>query len=174
MSIQRRRSVIVGCSLTLVAALLGCPPVQPPPDGGDGDGNEPGGAVPFHQTVFTKILPAGYEGPASCQVCHLNPAQDLVQTGHWKWEGVSTNIVDQPAGTNGAKNLINSFLIGVPSNEPRCSQCHPSYGWTDKSVDFTSTAIIGGQRFYIDTGRFSGSCTLAGHGVTHVNFTYER
>ncbi len=34
-------------------------------------------------------------------------------------------------------------------------------------------AIGGGQRAYVDTGRFRGSCTLTCHGVQHVNFTYE-
>ena len=34
-------------------------------------------------------------------------------------------------------------------------------------------AIVSGQRFYVDTGRFSGSCTLTCHGVQHVNFTYQ-
>jgi len=33
-------------------------------------------------------------------------------------------------------------------------------------------SIVGGQRFFVDTGRFSGACTLTCHGVRHVNFAY--
>ena len=118
--------------------------------------------MPFHQTVFTKILPAGYGGPTSCQVCHLNLAQDLVQTGHWNWADTSVNIVEQPAGINGARDLIDSFLIGVPANEGRCAQCHPSYGRTDKSFDFTSTASVDCFICHDSTGTYAKASTGGG------------
>jgi len=58
-----------------------------------------------------------------------------------------------------------------------CSACHAPHGVSGSSARFGhlinfDISIVGGQRFYIDTGRFSGSCTLVCHGVTHVNFTY--
>jgi ribosomal protein S14 len=58
-----------------------------------------------------------------------------------------------------------------------CSACHDPHGVSgsptqhDHLVNF-DIAIVGGRRFYVDTGRFSGSCTLVCHGVQHVNFTY--
>ncbi|RIK63313.1 MAG: hypothetical protein DCC65_16110 [Planctomycetota bacterium] len=58
-----------------------------------------------------------------------------------------------------------------------CSACHAPHGVTgsparhDHLINFDFT-IVGGQRFYNDTGNFSGSCTLTCHGVNHVNFTY--
>ncbi len=58
-----------------------------------------------------------------------------------------------------------------------CSACHGPHGVSgsptqhDHLINF-DLAIVSGQRFYIDTGRFTGSCTLVCHGVQHVNFTY--
>ena len=105
MSTQRLRGVIIGCGLTLTAALGGCP--RPPPgpgNGGNGGGDNGGGTTEkiFHEQVFTEILPAGYQGPASCQVCHQNLAQDLIQTGHWNWQGKAANLIghsSEPART---------------------------------------------------------------------------
>ena len=59
-----------------------------------------------------------------------------------------------------------------------CSACHTAHGVSGSSsqhghlINF-DISIVGGQRFYIDTGRLSGSCTLTCHGVQHVNFTYQ-
>lgn len=58
-----------------------------------------------------------------------------------------------------------------------CSACHAAHGVQgsrnrhDHLINFDLT-IVGGQRFYSDTGTFSGTCTLTCHGVNHVNFTY--
>jgi predicted CXXCH cytochrome family protein len=58
-----------------------------------------------------------------------------------------------------------------------CSACHTAHGVPGSSaqhghlINF-DLAIVGGERFYQDTGRFSGSCTLTCHGVRHVNFAY--
>jgi predicted CXXCH cytochrome family protein len=59
-----------------------------------------------------------------------------------------------------------------------CSACHAPHGVSGSAtqhghlINF-DVSIVGGERLYIDTGRFSGSCTLTCHGVRHVNFTYE-
>ena len=59
-----------------------------------------------------------------------------------------------------------------------CSACHTAHGVSGSSsqhghlINF-DISIVGGQRFYVDTGRLSGSCTLTCHGVQHVNFTYQ-
>lgn len=58
-----------------------------------------------------------------------------------------------------------------------CSACHAAHGVAgprnrhDNLINFDVT-IVGGQRFYSDTGNFSGTCTLTCHGVNHVNFNY--
>jgi predicted CXXCH cytochrome family protein len=59
-----------------------------------------------------------------------------------------------------------------------CSACHSAHGVPgsrsehDHLINF-DLSIVQGRRFYQDTGRFRGTCTLQCHGVNHVNFTYE-
>ncbi len=58
-----------------------------------------------------------------------------------------------------------------------CSACHAPHGVTGSRAQHSALInfdirIVGGRRFFNDTGRFSGSCTLTCHGVNHVNFTY--
>jgi len=59
-----------------------------------------------------------------------------------------------------------------------CSACHTGHGVGGSSsqhghlINF-DISIVDGQRFYVDTGRRTGSCTLSCHGVEHVNFTYQ-
>ena len=58
-----------------------------------------------------------------------------------------------------------------------CSACHTAHGVSGSSTQHShlinfDLAIVGGERLFVDTGRFSGSCTLTCHGVRHVNFVY--
>lgn len=58
-----------------------------------------------------------------------------------------------------------------------CSACHAPHGVNGPRSQHSALInfdlrIVGGRRFFNDTGRFSGSCTLTCHGVNHVNFTY--
>lgn len=60
-----------------------------------------------------------------------------------------------------------------------CSACHAPHGVPGSAAQHShlinfDVSIVGGRRFFADTGRFSGSCTLVCHGVNHVNFTYGR
>jgi predicted CXXCH cytochrome family protein len=65
----------------------------------------------------------------------------------------------------------------IVSGRSPCSACHAPHGVNgsrrshDHLMNF-DISIVGGQRLYIDTGMFTGSCTLTCHGVNHVNFTY--
>ncbi len=67
--------------------------------------------------------------------------------------------------------------VHVVRGRSPCSACHTAHGVSGSPsqhghlINF-DLAIVGGQRFYVDTGRLSGSCTLTCHGVNHVNFTY--
>jgi len=59
-----------------------------------------------------------------------------------------------------------------------CSACHTPHGVSGGPgqhghlINF-DVAIVSAERFYNDTGRFSGSCTLTCHGVRHVNLIYS-
>jgi hypothetical protein len=65
----------------------------------------------------------------------------------------------------------------VVRNRTPCSACHSPHGVDGDAgrhghlINF-DLSIVGGERFYADTGRFSGSCTLTCHSVRHVNFSY--
>ncbi len=59
-----------------------------------------------------------------------------------------------------------------------CSACHAPHGVSGSAAEHGhlinfDLGIVSGQRQYIDTGRYSGTCTLTCHGVQHVNFTYQ-
>jgi octaheme c-type cytochrome (tetrathionate reductase family) len=167
MLIRVRLAVVSLCAVS-AALVTGCPPIAQLPRRDDAnsppidDGNAP--AKTFHEQVFTEILPTGYQGPASCQVCHANIAQNLLATGHWKWSGTSVHVVGHETETNGKRDLLSSFFPGVASNEARCSQCHPSYDYTDKTFDFTSPASVDCFVCHDTTGTYGKHPTAGGGG----------
>jgi predicted CXXCH cytochrome family protein len=69
--------------------------------------------------------------------------------------------------------------IHIVRGRSPCSACHSPHGVNgsraehDHLINF-DLSIVQGQRQYIDTGQFSGRCTLTCHGVQHVNFEYSR
>lgn len=135
-----------GCPIDL-CAVLGCAEGGGEEGGGEegeeGGGEEGGGEVEktLHEQILTEILPDGYEGTRTCLNCHADHALDILDTAHWKWAGPITQVVNPDgsaiAGEHGKLDLINNFCIAVPSNEGRCTQCHPSYGFTDNTFDLT-------------------------------------
>ncbi len=68
--------------------------------------------------------------------------------------------------------------VHIVNGRSPCSACHTAHGVGGSPANHShlinfDLAIVGGQRFYQDTGQFSGTCTLTCHGVNHVNFTYS-
>ncbi len=69
--------------------------------------------------------------------------------------------------------------VHVVNGRAPCSACHDPHGVNGSRAQHShlinfDLSIVGGQRLFQDTGRFSGSCSLVCHGVNHVNFTYSR
>lgn len=91
----------------------------------------------LHQSIFEDLLDEGFTGPADCMKCHADEALDVMASGHWGWDGVISNIEGLEGTTHGKVDLINNFCIAVPSNEGRCTQCHPSFGWKSTATDLT-------------------------------------
>ena len=60
-------------------------------------------------------------------------------TGHWKWQGVASNVVGYEGENDGKTDFINNFCQAISSNEGRCTQCHIGYGWKDKTFNFSRT-----------------------------------
>ena len=84
--------------------------------------------------LFFSMRP--YEGTQSCLMCHEREGLEMLTTGHFKWEGISDRIVGLEGQSHGKNDLINNFCVAVPTNEPRCTQCHAGYGYKDKNYDF--------------------------------------
>ena len=82
-----------------------------------------------------------YADTDSCLTCHMDVGNDLIQTGHWLWEGDNNNVEGFEGQLIGKTNLINNFCIAIGSNEARCTQCHIGIGWKanptgDPALDF--------------------------------------
>lgn len=149
--------IIIAILFTL--ALGGCPAAPPADDGGD---QTP--AKPRHERIFTEIVPAGYEGTQSCLTCHSDKAQELMTTAHWTWEGVSDRVDGLAGQVIGKNNLINNFCLAVASNEGRCMQCHPSYGWKSKAFDRADMTSIDCLVCHDTTGTYKKHPTADGGG----------
>ena len=93
----------------------------------------------LHAGYFTEHP---YEGTASCLNCHGKLADEILETAHFKWEGLATNIVGHEGDIHGKNDILNNFCIAVPSNEGRCTQCHAGYGYKDDTFDFGDTENI--------------------------------
>jgi len=95
--------------------------------------------VDIHELYFGTIL---YEGTESCLLCHEAEAMAVLDMGHFKWEGKTSNIAGLEGGTHGKNDLLNNFCIAIPSNEGRCTQCHIGYGYKDAGYNFDDPANI--------------------------------
>jgi octaheme c-type cytochrome (tetrathionate reductase family) len=155
---MRQAAFVAACLVPVMCIVAGCgtnpvPPIPPEP-------NQP----TWHEHVFTTVLPQGYQGSSDCLICHENIALPLIQSGHWTWEGTPNTIVGHETETHGMRDLINGTFIGVPSNEARCAQCHPSYGYVDKNFDFASDQHVDCFICHDSTGTYVKAATLGGGG----------
>jgi octaheme c-type cytochrome (tetrathionate reductase family) len=91
--------------------------------------------VDIHDLYFS-LRP--YEGTKSCLMCHEGEGLEMLDSGHFKWEGKTDRIVGLEGQSHGKKDLINNFCVAVPTNEPRCTQCHAGYGYKNAGYDFTN------------------------------------
>ena len=110
------------------------------------------------------------EGPFSnpkevtetCLMCHDGVDKDIMKTRHWNWLGDEYPDRHGNMVRIGKQNFINNFCIAVPSNWPRCTSCHISYGWKDMSFDFTDGNSIDCLICHDQTGTYKKTPTGAG------------
>lgn len=94
----------------------------------------------------------------TCLMCHEEAAEQIMQTRHWNWIGTS----NLDSINLGKKNMINNFCIAVPSNWPRCTSCHISYGWKDETFDFSNPLNVDCLVCHEQTGTYKKSPAGAG------------
>ncbi len=139
--------------------LISCQDCHNNPDSVEEGGTQANGP---HTSRFNPLLVARYEtrdftaespqAYALCYRCH--DRNSILNNESFEWH--RTHVV---------------------RGQSPCSACHSAHGVTgspsqhDHLINF-DVSIVGGRRFFVDTGRLSGSCTLTCHGVDHVNFTY--
>ena len=115
--------------------------------------------VNIHELYFSAIL---YEGTESCLMCHQETAESMLGMGHFRWQGKVENIVGQKGQDVGKNQLLNNFCIAVPTNEPRCTQCHTGYGYADKNYNFNDPANIDCLVCHDQSGTYAKAPKTAG------------
>jgi len=107
------------------------------------------------------------DGPAvteACLDCHDDAAHDFMQTSHWTWLPMQ-DVIGKGQVPLGKKNTVNNFCIAVDSNWPRCTSCHPGYGWKDADFDFSDATKVDCLICHDQTGKYRKFPTAAGHPV---------
>lgn len=95
----------------------------------------------------------------ACLTCHTEAASQIHKTLHWTWNSMSK---DGKAKLGKGGDVVNNFCIALGSNEPRCTSCHPGYGWKDKNFDLTSQANVDCLVCHEQTGTYKKFPTKAG------------
>jgi octaheme c-type cytochrome (tetrathionate reductase family) len=160
--------LIVLMILSLMLFGQGCPSLLPPLDGDNGNNGsdvDDGDDITDenrHQLIFTEVIPEGIQSTSDCMFCHNDEAQQVLESGHYEWQGLSENIQGFEDGIHGKTDLINNFCIAVPSNEGRCTQCHAGIGWSDKTFDFSDAQNVDCLVCHDQSGEYQKSKTKAG------------
>ena len=98
----------------------------------------------------------------ACLTCHGKIGDEILTTGHWKWDGVAANIEGAVAGIHGKNDIINNFCVAVPTNEPRCTQCHIGFDYRNQGYDFGNAKLIDCFACHDQTGTYSKAPPAAG------------
>ncbi len=120
----------------------------------------------FCQEDHSAMIEGPFDSPQSvtetCLMCHDNVASDLMKSRHWNWLGDEITKPDGSKERIGKQNIINNFCIAVPSNWPRCTSCHISFGWKDETFDFSDSKNIDCLVCHDKTGTYKKIPTGAG------------
>ena len=69
-----------------------------------------GAEKPVHETRFTESFDdPNYRGTQDCLTCHADRAEDIMETGHWKWSGALANVAGLEGEIHGKVDLINDY-----------------------------------------------------------------
>jgi len=115
-----------------------------------------------HSGFFQKEFDSPQDVTKACMNCHAEQTEDFMKTRHWNWEGEEFEMEGHGMVKVGKKNLINNFCIAVTSNYPRCTSCHPGYGWEDETFDFSKAENVDCLICHDQTGTYKKTPTGAG------------
>ena len=115
--------------------------------------------VDIHDLYFSL---RSYNGTGSCLKCHASEGLEMLDSGHFKWQGESTNIVGVEGEVHGKNDLINNFCIATATNEPRCTQCHAGFGYRDANYDFENPLNVDCLVCHDQSGTYKKGATSAG------------
>ncbi len=121
-----------------------------------------GGGENPHKEIFKNAFDKPQDVTKRCIECHAEAADDFMKTRHWNWSGKAFEVPGHGKIKVGKINLINNYCIAVPSNYPRCTSCHPGYGWKDETFDFNNKENIDCLVCHDRTGKYTKTPTAAG------------
>ncbi|MFZ5515542.1 MAG: tetrathionate reductase family octaheme c-type cytochrome [Candidatus Zhuqueibacterota bacterium] len=104
-----------------------------------------------------------------CLACHEEIGTDIMKTQHWTWLSEPFQAPGNGAIQMGKQNIVNNFCIAVPSNWPRCTSCHISYGWKDTSFDLNDPSNIDCLICHDQTGTYKKVATGAGMPAENID-----
>jgi octaheme c-type cytochrome (tetrathionate reductase family) len=120
----------------------------------------------FAQQDHAEFMEGPFTSPQevteTCLACHDSVAHDIMKTRHWNWLGDEFVNEDGTVAQVGKQNMINNYCIAVPSNWPRCTSCHISYGWKDNTFDLSDGSNIDCLVCHDGTGTYKKTPTGAG------------
>lgn len=114
-----------------------------------------------HSEMIEGPFSTPQEVTETCITCHDEVPDEIMQTRHWNWMDFNSETEVQTG--IGKQNMINNFCIAVPSNWPRCTSCHISYGWKDENFDFNSPENIDCLVCHDQSGTYIKMPTGAGY-----------
>jgi|GEM_PF-226908 len=124
-------------------------------------------------TTYPELVGPFASGPevtTACMACHAQKADEMLGASHWLWRGPTPGAVGHETGSDvGKNNTINNFCIAVPSNEPRCTQCHAGYGFADAGFDFTDPTHIDCLVCHDGSGQYAKDPKTAGAPAVSVD-----
>lgn len=121
-----------------------------------------GGGGVSHREIIQGPFETPQDVTKRCIECHEDVADDFIHTRHWNWAGDPFNVPGHGDIRVGKINLINNYCIALPSNYPRCTSCHPGYGWKDRNFDFSNKENIDCLVCHEQTGTYKKTPAGAG------------
>ena len=115
-----------------------------------------------HKELIEGPFSSPQEITETCLMCHDDVGEDILKTRHWNWLGEEFQMPQKGVTRFGKLNMVNNFCVAVPSNWPRCTSCHISYGWKDDTFDFSDPNNIDCLICHDQTGTYKKIPTGAG------------